>query len=76
MADIGSGDGIIDLALTLRGRPRELVGYDVNPTPVDHLLEQAGRHARRAPSCPPGLSFRAVGAGAARRARRRPTTSS
>ena len=37
VADIGSGDGIIDLALTLGGRPRELVGYDVNPTPVDQL---------------------------------------
>src|SRR4051794_5727396 len=44
VADIGSGDGIIDLALTLGGRPRELVGYDVNPTPVNHLLEVAGRY--------------------------------
>jgi 2-polyprenyl-3-methyl-5-hydroxy-6-metoxy-1,4-benzoquinol methylase len=57
VADIGSGDGIIDLALALRGRPRELVGYDVNPTPVDHLLEQAGRHAEIS-QLPAGLSFR------------------
>jgi len=57
VADIGSGDGIIDLALALRGRPRELVGHDVNPTPVDHLLEQAGRHAEIS-ELPAGLSFR------------------
>jgi len=56
VADIGSGDGIIDLALALRGRPRELVGYDVNPTPVDHLLDVAGRYAE-VTALPPGLSF-------------------
>lgn len=57
VADIGSGDGIIDLALMVRGRPRELVGYDVNPTPVDRLLEVAGRFAGIR-ELPPGLSFR------------------
>jgi 2-polyprenyl-3-methyl-5-hydroxy-6-metoxy-1,4-benzoquinol methylase len=57
VADIGSGDGIIDLALTLRGRPRELVGYDVNLTPVDHLLDVARRYAEVS-ELPPGLSFR------------------
>ena len=56
VADIGSGDGIIDLALMVRGEPRELVGFDVNPTPVDNLLEQAGRH-RGVRELPPGLSF-------------------
>src|SRR3954447_16956318 len=56
VADIGSGDGIIDLALARRGRPRELVGYDVNPTPVDHLLEQARRYADVA-ALPPALRF-------------------
>ena len=58
VADIGSGDGIIDLALMLRGRPRELVGYDVNPTQVDHLLDVARRHAG-VTALPAGLSFRA-----------------
>ncbi len=57
VADIGSGDGIIDLGLSLRGRPQELVGYDVNLTPVDHLLELAGRHAG-VTELPAGLSFR------------------
>jgi SAM-dependent methyltransferase len=56
VADIGSGDGIVDLALALRGRPRELVGYDVNPTLVDHLLEQARRHAD-VTELPPSLRF-------------------
>lgn len=57
VADIGAGDGIIDLALALRGRPRELVGYDVEPTLVGHLLEQAVRHAEIS-ELPAGLSFR------------------
>ena len=57
VADIGSGDGIIDLALMLRGQPRELVGYDVNLTPVEHLLDVAGRYAG-VRELPPGLSFR------------------
>src|SRR4051794_41886829 len=57
VADIGSGDGIIDLALTLGGRPRELVGYDVNPTPVNHLLEVAGPYVG-VQELPRELSFR------------------
>jgi 2-polyprenyl-3-methyl-5-hydroxy-6-metoxy-1,4-benzoquinol methylase len=57
VADVGSGDGIIDLALMLRGRPRELVGYDVNLTPADHLLEVARRYAG-VRELPAGLSFR------------------
>jgi SAM-dependent methyltransferase len=58
VADIGSGDGIIDLALALRGRPASLVGYDVNPTPVDHLRAVAARYAD-VHSLPPALSFAA-----------------
>ena len=57
VADIGSGDGIIDLALMLRGRPRELVGYDVNLTPADHLLDVARRFGG-VRELPAGLSFR------------------
>jgi SAM-dependent methyltransferase len=56
VADIGSGDGIIDLALALRGRPRELVGYDVNPTPAGRLLAQARRYADVG-ELPPSLRF-------------------
>jgi SAM-dependent methyltransferase len=57
VADIGSGDGIIDLALALRGRPRAFVGYDVVPTNSSHLLELARRHAA-VDALPPVLSFR------------------
>ena len=57
VADIGSGDGIIDLALALRGRPRALVGYDVVPTNSSHLLALARRHAG-VEALPPVLSFR------------------
>ncbi len=56
VADIGSGDGIIDLALALRGRPRELVGYDVNLTPAGHLLDLARRYAD-VEALPPSLTF-------------------
>ena len=41
VADIGSGDGIIDLALATRGAPSQLVGFDVNPTSVDGLQRVA-----------------------------------
>lgn len=57
VADIGSGDGIIDLALALRGRPRALVGYDVNLTSAEYLLQQAALHAG-VRELPAALSFR------------------
>lgn len=44
IADIGSGDGIIDLALVHRGVPRRLVGYDLRCTNREHLAEQAARY--------------------------------
>jgi SAM-dependent methyltransferase len=58
VADIGSGDGIIDLALTLRGRPRELVAFDVVPTDTAHLLNVARRY-EGVEALPPELEFRA-----------------
>ena len=70
VADIGCGDGIIDLGLALKGRPEELVGYDLMDVDTDALLRAArargggGRAAARvcASSAP------------ADRASRRPTT--
>jgi ubiquinone/menaquinone biosynthesis C-methylase UbiE len=41
VADIGSGDGIIDLGLVHEGRPARLVGFDVNLTDPDDLLARA-----------------------------------
>ncbi len=41
VADVGCGDGIIDLGLVHHGLPRRLVGFDVNPVREDLLLERA-----------------------------------
>jgi SAM-dependent methyltransferase len=45
VADVGCGDGIIDLGLTLRGEPARLVGFDLLPTDVDELARLAKEHA-------------------------------
>jgi SAM-dependent methyltransferase len=45
VADVGCGDGIIDLGLTLRGRPARLVGFDLLTTDVDELARLAKEHA-------------------------------
>jgi methylase of polypeptide subunit release factors len=41
VADIGSGDGIIDLGIWHHARPAKLIGYDVRPTDVDALMRSA-----------------------------------
>lgn len=43
VADIGAGDGILDLGLVHKGRPARLVGFDLNATHADLLLESARR---------------------------------
>ena len=55
VADIGSGDGIIDLALATRGAPSRLVGFDVVPTDVDEL--QLAAQAAGVDGVPANLSF-------------------
>jgi SAM-dependent methyltransferase len=57
VADIGSGDGITDLGLAIKGRPSEFVGFDVRPTDVDALLRSA-QVAGVADELPENLSFR------------------
>lgn len=45
VADVGSGDGIIDYGVFVKGEPKKLVGFDVRPTDVDALrrtLKAAG----------------------------------
>jgi ubiquinone/menaquinone biosynthesis C-methylase UbiE len=37
VADVGSGDGIIDLGIVHKARPSELVGFDLNLTDTGHL---------------------------------------
>jgi SAM-dependent methyltransferase len=56
VADIGCGDGIIDLGLALRGHPEELVGYDLMEVDTGALL-RAARAAEVADSLPSCLSF-------------------
>jgi ubiquinone/menaquinone biosynthesis C-methylase UbiE len=56
VADVGAGDGIIDLGLALKTKPARLVGYDINPTDTAKLLEQARKH-RVASELPSNLEF-------------------
>jgi SAM-dependent methyltransferase len=56
VADIGCGDGIIDLGLALKGAPAKLVGYDLRPTDVD-ALSRAAAAAGVAEGLPDTLSF-------------------
>ena len=41
VADIGCGDGIIDLALTIENQPEVLIGFDINPVDTNALLALA-----------------------------------
>jgi 2-polyprenyl-3-methyl-5-hydroxy-6-metoxy-1,4-benzoquinol methylase len=56
VADVGTGDGIIDLGLALKAKPARLVGFDINVTDTAHLLDQARLHGV-AESLPANLSF-------------------
>jgi SAM-dependent methyltransferase len=41
VADVGCGDGIIDLGLAVKGKPAKLVGYDLKRADVDALRRTA-----------------------------------
>jgi ubiquinone/menaquinone biosynthesis C-methylase UbiE len=56
VADVGSGDGIIDLALVLKAAPAELVGFDLAPADTAKLLDDARREGVAA-QLPPELRF-------------------
>jgi SAM-dependent methyltransferase len=56
VADVGCGDGIIDLGLVLKGRPSSFVGYDIRETDVDALRRSAAA-AGVADELPESLSF-------------------
>jgi len=45
VADIGCGDGIIDLGVALQGKPDRLVGFDILPHDVEQLRERAAKFA-------------------------------
>lgn len=57
VADIGSGDGIIDLGVFLRAAPSRLVGFDIAETDPERLLDFARRETV-AQALPAGLEFR------------------
>jgi len=56
VADIGCGDGIIDLGLVQEGNPERLVGFDLNLTDAGGLLERA-RAEGYVDELPPNLVF-------------------
>ncbi len=56
IADIGSGDGVIDLGVFHLGRPRRLVGFDLEPTDTKRLTAWARRFGV-ADALPSGLTF-------------------
>jgi 2-polyprenyl-3-methyl-5-hydroxy-6-metoxy-1,4-benzoquinol methylase len=59
VADIGCGDGILDLGLAHKAQPRRLVGYDLDLTTeeIRSNLTRAAEHAGLAPELPPCLDF-------------------
>ncbi len=56
VADIGCGDGIIDLGLALKGSPQELIGYDLMDVDTGALL-RAARAAGVGSELPPEMRF-------------------
>lgn len=56
VADVGCGDGIIDLGLAVKGRPEELVGYDLMDVDPAALL-RAAQAAGAMDELPPCLRF-------------------
>lgn len=56
VADIGCGDGIIDLGVAHKAKPRSLVGFDIVPTDVGWLAERA--RAEGVGELPDCLEFR------------------
>ena len=52
VADVGTGDGIIDLGVALKAKPTQLVGFDISETDPERLLALAKREgvAKKLPS--------------------------
>jgi ubiquinone/menaquinone biosynthesis C-methylase UbiE len=55
VADVGCGDGFMDLGVAHRGRPSRLVGFDLNPTDTEYLARRAGEEG--VAGSDPALSF-------------------
>jgi SAM-dependent methyltransferase len=61
IADVGCGDGVMDLGLFHQTNPRRLVGFDVVPTDRASLLQRARRYGV-AQELPTELEFRSSSA--------------
>ncbi len=57
VADVGCGDGIIDLGVAHRGAPATLIGFDVAPVDVELLRDRASAQGVSG-ELPPCLGFR------------------
>jgi SAM-dependent methyltransferase len=57
VADIGSGDGIIDLGLAIKGKPKTLVGYDPRLTDYGGLRRSAQAAGVIEDEMPPNITF-------------------
>ncbi len=57
VADVGCGDGIIDLGVAHRGQPSSLIGFDIVPTDREWLRARA-RAEGAAEELPSSLEFR------------------
>lgn len=62
VADVGCGDGIIDLGLHAAAAPAVLTGYDLELTDATGLEREAGRLGVLDGGLPAGLSFATCGA--------------
>jgi len=60
VADVGCGDGLIDLGLAHKAKPRSLVGFDLRATDVAELAERS-RTEGVGDELPECLSFRTCG---------------
>lgn len=57
VADVGCGDGIIDLGLFALAAPEALIGYDIQPTDVAALEREARTYGVIGSALPSGLRF-------------------
>jgi SAM-dependent methyltransferase len=62
LADIGCGDGVMDLGVVHQAEPALVVGYDINPVDTDSLLDRARDRGVHSGDLPPELRFEACGA--------------
>lgn len=63
VADVGCGDGIIDLGLVAAAKPAQLIGFDLLEVDRELLIEQASEHGVDLDRLPANLDFAVNGLG-------------